>query len=398
MSSPRHAIVIGAGLAGAAVARALTSAGWQVQLLDAQSGPARRASALPVGMLSPHVTRSPTPMSRLSAIGVADTRAYLRERIAEGAGWQDTEVDNLGHDPGRWPAAMVRPSALVHAWLEEARQTGRLVCHWSTQADRIVGTGNGSRDAGWLVLGADGQAIAAAPVVVVAGAWGSSALLRASFGFDQDELPLRPVKGQLSYGPWAGPPLSPRPCRNNGVFIPCYEDQAMPDGLGGRMWAMGSTYERGVDDRVVSLQAHEKNLASLHQLHPQAAGHMAQQMQAGELQGWADVRCASLDRLPLLGTLPDPQALRAFKASGASSRVTRLTLEQCPRLDGIHVLAALGSRGITLAHSCGRWLQQHLDQHPMELPEDLRRAMDPARFAWRQLRKQTVRSPEPAGH
>ena len=100
----------------------------------------------------------------------------------------------------------------------------------------------------------------------------------------------------------------------------------------------------------------------------------------------------------LLGTLPDPQALRAFKASGASARVTRLALEQCPRLDGIHVLAALGSRGITLAHSCGRWLQQHLDQHPMELPEDLRRAMDPARFAWRQLRKQTVRSPEPAGH
>lgn len=385
--SPRHATVIGAGLAGAASARALTSAGWRVSLLDAQPGPAQRASALPVGMLSPHVTRSPTPMSRLSSIGVEQTRAYLTDRLPQGVGWQDTEIDNLGHDPGRWPAALVRPAALVNAWLEEAHQTGLLTCHWSAQADRIARPAESGAAADWRIFDPRGEEIVSAPVVVVAGAWGSSELLKASFGFDQDHLPLRPVKGQLSYGPWSGMPLAPRPRRNNGVYVPCYEDAAMPDGQPQRLWAMGSTYDRGVDDRLVNVQAHQKNLDSLHSLHPEAATHMAQQLQADELRGWADVRCASLDRLPLMGPLPDPDALRALTARAGSHR-TRLPLEQYPRLDGVHVLAALGSRGITLAYSCGRWLQQQLDHQPTDLPEDLRRALDPARFAWRQLRKQ----------
>ncbi|MCU0927326.1 MAG: FAD-dependent oxidoreductase, partial [Hydrogenophaga sp.] len=59
----RHALVIGAGLAGAAVCFALARRGWRLTLMDAASGPAQGASALPVGMLSPHVTRAPTPLS-----------------------------------------------------------------------------------------------------------------------------------------------------------------------------------------------------------------------------------------------------------------------------------------------------------------------------------------------
>lgn len=393
----RHAVVIGAGLAGTAATRALTTAGWRVTLLDAQPGPALRASALPVGMLSPHVTRSPTPMSRLSALGVQDTRAYLHERIRPGSGWQDTQVDNLGHDPGCWPAAMVRPSALVSAWLADAQKTGRLTCHWSAPVGRIFRPADRPAGSSWHVLDRDGLELASSPVIVLAGAWGSARLLQESFGFDDKSLPLRPVKGQLSFGPWSGEPLAPRPRRDNGVFVPCYEDQEMPDGLPDRIWAMGSTYDRAIDDRLVSAQAHQKNLDSLRSLHPQAAEHMSQQLQTGELRGWADVRCASLDRLPLLGTLPDLTALRALMAD-AGVRRTRLSLEQCPRTDGIHVLTALGSRGITLAHSCGSWLQQHLDGQVMALPDDLRRALDPARFAWRQLRKQTAANTAAAIH
>lgn len=72
-TDPRHACVVGAGLAGAAVAAMLVRRGWRVALLDAAARAGDGASALPVGMLSPHVTRSPTPMSRLTALGVART-------------------------------------------------------------------------------------------------------------------------------------------------------------------------------------------------------------------------------------------------------------------------------------------------------------------------------------
>ncbi|MDZ4359396.1 MAG: FAD-dependent oxidoreductase, partial [Variovorax sp.] len=92
----RHALVIGAGLAGAAACSALARRGWRITLVDAAAGPALGASGLPVGMLSPHVTRSPTPLSRLSALGVADTLDELQRLLPQGAGWQACEVDNLG--------------------------------------------------------------------------------------------------------------------------------------------------------------------------------------------------------------------------------------------------------------------------------------------------------------
>ena len=129
-SDSRHALVIGAGLAGSAICVALARLGWRVSLADTASGPAQAASSLPVGMLSPHVTRAPTPLSRLSALGVADTRRELARLIAPGHGWQACEVDNLEHDPGRWPAALVRPAALVQAWLKEAQSLTQLETQW----------------------------------------------------------------------------------------------------------------------------------------------------------------------------------------------------------------------------------------------------------------------------
>ena len=76
----------------------LARRGWHATLVDAASGPAQAASALPVGMLSPHVTRAPTPLSRLSALGVADMRDQLEQRVPPGAGWQ-TAVSARCHSP-----------------------------------------------------------------------------------------------------------------------------------------------------------------------------------------------------------------------------------------------------------------------------------------------------------
>jgi tRNA 5-methylaminomethyl-2-thiouridine biosynthesis bifunctional protein len=110
-TASHEACVIGAGLAGAGVANALVRRGWRVSLLGAAPRLADGASGLPVGMLSPHVTRSPTPMSRLTALGVACTRQALERLVPVGAGWTPVEVDNRGHDPGRHPAALGRRGA-----------------------------------------------------------------------------------------------------------------------------------------------------------------------------------------------------------------------------------------------------------------------------------------------
>lgn len=384
--------MIGAGLAGAAVCVALARRGWHLTLIDAAHGPAQAASALPVGMLSPHVTRAPTPLSRLSALGVIDMRAELERLIPQGSGWQACEVDNLGHDPGRWPAALVRPAALVQGWLDEARQKTNLTALWNTQVSHLRPP---SRDTGnrWQALASDGHVLAAAPVVVVAAAFGSHALLTTSDSLmTPDTLPLRPVQGQMSLAALQGAPLAPRPQRDNGVFVPVYEDTGLPPTWPARIWAMGSTYERGKNDSELSEAAHERNAASLQTICPAAALHQRDAMARGELLGWAQVRCASLDRLPLMGAVPHLAALHA-QMQQAGARRGRLPLADTPRWPGLHTLSALGSRGLTLSHWCATQLAAQIDGSTAEGPdveEDLIRALDPARFAWRLARRQPV--------
>lgn len=387
MTSPatRHALVLGAGLAGAACCVALARRGWRVSLIDQAPGPALGASALPVGMLSPHVTRAPTPLSRLCALGVTDALEQLERLVPQGEGWRATEVDNLGHDPGRWPAALVRPAALVAAWLAEASGLGLLDTRWSTAVDRLDRVNDR-----WRAMDSSGQVVGEAPTVVVACAYGALALLQDRHGLDFSTLPLRPVQGQLTLAALEQAPLAPRPMRNNGVFVPAYEDAGLPPQWPARIWAMGSTYERGQTDTSVRRDAHERNAASLEDMHAQAAHELRACAERGTLLGWAQVRCASLDRLPLVGAAPDRPALAALMQS-AGHRRGRVPVADTPRLPGLFLLTALGSRGLTLAHWCANALAAQMSDQASPLPEndrDLERALDPARFAWKLARRQ----------
>lgn len=381
----RHALVIGAGVAGAASCVALARLGWRVSLIDGAADLAGGASGLPVGMLSPYITRAPTPLSRLCAIGWPDALLQL-QRMTPGHGWQSTEVDNLHHAPGRWPAALVRMSALVRQWLDEAQQRQALETHWGRRVARLERTDTGE----WLARDPQGLEIARAPCVVLSSAFGTRAVLENLPGFDTATLPIRPVKGQLSFAALEEPALAPRPMRNNGVFVPCYEDAGLPPQWPSKVWAMGSTYERGADNTRVEEASHERNASSLQNILPQAAERMRATQAQGRLMGWSQVRCASQDRVPMVGAAPDVPALTAMM-SAAGSRRGRIGLDEVPRLPGLYLMAAFGSRGLTLAHWCATLLASRMDGGPGLLaPEeaDLERAMDPARFAWKLARRQ----------
>ncbi|GAA6140998.1 FAD-dependent oxidoreductase [Hydrogenophaga sp. 5NK40-0174] len=384
-----HALVIGAGLAGTASASALVHKGWRVSLLESGDTPACAASALPVGILSPLLTRAPTTLSRLSELGAAAMHKELARLLPEGQGWQSCQIQNLGHAPGQWPAAMVQPSVVIDAWLKEARATGSLETRLNTPVDRLSQSEQASGP-GWEALDANGQVLCSADAVVLAGAWRSVQLLKRS-GFLPDNLdlfPLRPVKGQMSFASLYGTPLAANPMRNNGVFVPDFSHLPRDGQPAERIWAMGSTYERGADDASVTWEGHLRNLTSLRALSTQAAATMAHAMEPpATLRGWAGVRCASLDRVPLIGQMPD---LVRWAAAPRSNRgwPRKLQPERVPRLPGFYVLTALGSRGLTLAHWAGKELAALISGSTMGFEADLQLAVDPARFGWRQLRQQ----------
>lgn len=355
----RHVTVIGAGLSGAACADELSRRGWQVDWLDQAQHPASGASGLPVGMLSPHRTARPTPMSELTEIGLPITLAHLRRLLPQGQGWAETWVDNLaternGPPPGRDRAWLIAPGALVNAWWQAALDSA--LVRWRAQAHvarlrRI--------DDHWQVLDAQGQLLSESPHVVVASAFGARAILGDVMAH------IRPVAGQMSWAQWPADqaPWAANPRRAHGVLTPWFATAHGP------IWAVGSTYRRGSVDTSVQDSDHDANGQSLARLCPQALATFAQQRAQDQLQAFVGVRCASLDRMPLVGTVPQPQA--QWPARGGLAAVARQP--------GLHVVTALGSRGLTLAAWAAQTLADQLEHQPLATPAHLVHACDPGR-------------------
>jgi tRNA 5-methylaminomethyl-2-thiouridine biosynthesis bifunctional protein len=363
-----YIIVIGAGLAGAATAHALAVRGCSVTVLEANGTHAAStspSSGLPAALMAPHHSADDNAISQLSRLGLAATRQAAQSLLTQGTDWQPCaalqRAGKLGPQARWYPdAAWVKPAALVAAWLAHphiALRSGVAV-HALRQ---VQGAGHT-----WQAVDAQGLVMAQADAVVLANAYHAGTLLPARPAW------LHQVAGQVVYGPWNAqwqalwPQVLPElaqhspaharssaPCaiNGNGHFIP-----AIP-WLGGPIWLSGSTYEHDVPSPAVTALGVATNLQRLQQLLPAAAGLLAEQHSAGQVQGWAGTRCTTRDRLPALG---------AVSASG---------------LPGLHVCTAMGSRGLSFAAVCGQHVAACITgASDSPLPASLQRAVDVARF------------------
>ncbi|TFZ03355.1 FAD-dependent 5-carboxymethylaminomethyl-2-thiouridine(34) oxidoreductase MnmC [Ramlibacter rhizophilus] len=374
-----HAVVVGGGLAGAAVASSLARRGWRVQVIDAAAHPASGASALPAGLLAPHVSPDDNLLSRLSRAGLRLTRAEAQALLRPGVDWdgQGTlehrikpasrrkerdappadALESLlqrrpavgfaddwscaagarhkqeallpGNAAALWHAraAWIRPGALVRAWLDQPGIAWR----GGLQVQRI------EHDAGtWHLFDSNGRALADAPLLVVAAALGSAPLL-------DHRLLLHPVRGQVSWAPHRpGQRLPARPVNGNGHFLP-----AVPLD-GGMAWMSGSSYGRGERELQPREADHQANFERIRTLLPAVADQLAPEFAAGRVQAWTGVRCASGDRRPLVGEIAP----------------------------GLWVSTAMGSRGLTFAALCAELIASRLHEEPLPLPLSLAMALD----------------------
>jgi tRNA 5-methylaminomethyl-2-thiouridine biosynthesis bifunctional protein len=390
--SPRHAIVIGAGLAGTAVCERLASRGWQIDLFERHAAPAQEASGNPAGILLPQLAKDDALAARLSRA----CYLYARQRYADLAGvcWSPCGVLQVARDAAHeaLQRATVRELGLPDdfaAFLEQeaaAALTGRSVAHggwwfpgggWVNPGSvcdaLLAAAGNyvtphfGSEIAalrqgadGWLAFDADDKLLAAAPHLILANAHAANRLLR-------QPLPLTPIRGQVSYLPaqWlddTGPPLRHVVCRA-GYLTP-------PDK--GSM-CVGASFDRDDSDLRIRAADHAGNLRRLDELLPGAA----RGVDANRLDGRVGLRTAAPDRLPLVGTLPDTDVFAG----------TAETLDAMPRRAGLHCLLGLSARGLAWAPLAAELLASQLEGDPLPLGRDLVRVVDPARFHLRALRR-----------
>ena len=374
-------VVIGAGLAGSAVAASLARRGWKVTVLDAATEAASGASGLPAGLLAPHVSPDDSPLSRLSRAGVRATFQQAGALLENSAAWALTGVlahgvgDSVRKLPSGWVkdsseaasawsmtaapeklaqcglpatqpalwharAGWVKPASLVRAWL------GAPGIAWvgNTSAVGLV-----AKENRWQVLDAAGRVVAEADLVVVAAGYCSRAI--AATVNDAPTLALQPVRGQISWGLRTADAdaLLPFPVNGHGSIIP-----AVPDGKDGKdlMWVLGASFERDQNRPDINPKDHADNLARLQTLVPETARQLANDFSSGKVQAWAGIRCATVNRLPVVARL------------ATTAHAT-----------DVWACTGMGSRGLTFSSVCAELLAAQLHGEPLPIEYRLAQAL-----------------------
>lgn len=400
----RHAIVIGAGLAGAAVCDRLCAGGWQVELIERHHQAAQEASGNHAGSFHPLLARDDNRLARLTWAGIEHALPYWRalEASCHSFSWSADGALQLSRGDGKAdPAAAldegqvalafarrvtrneasslagvnltaggvwfgaggwVQPATLVAAQLARCRSAGvgRFKEHYGKAAGAAVHLAGQ-----WEIADERGHLIARAPVVVLAG--GASARLPQLFA--QPVWPVASVRGQLTLLGAAAIRAPRIPVHRDGYVLPL---------IGGRV-VTGATYER-----VASQSAQQANATNLARL----AGiltDVADPLDHASAEARVAYRAVARDRLPVIGALPDWRALNPAAVMRAGAR-----LQHVPRLEGVYAAGAYASRGLTWAALGAELLACQMEGGAPPLEKVLLDAVDPARFALHSIRRGLV--------
>jgi len=371
----RRALVIGAGMAGAAVCERLAQRGWEVVLLERRREPGAETSGNHAGVFHPVATPDDSVLARLTRAG--SLYALRRWRALEGAAWADCGVLQLARDEhedesqaralaalgggaaymrrltraeaselagvglaagGLWfgPAGWARPPSLARAQLAHSAAEA---CFGIEVASLEQGTG------GWTARDAAGHAIASAPVAVLANA-ADAPRLAPSFG-----IALRRVRGQISYLPEAAFSAPRLPVLRGGFVLPAVDGIAVA----------GASYDFNDEDPAPRLDGHAGNLERLERIVPGAA----RGIDPSALEGRVGFRAVTRDRLPVAGELAP----------------------------GLYGAFGYGSRGLVWAALAAELIASLVEREPLPLEGQLADALAPARFMRRPPSRRAAGAP-----
>jgi tRNA 5-methylaminomethyl-2-thiouridine biosynthesis bifunctional protein len=346
-AEPRVAVV-GAGIAGASLARAFKELGAPVRLFDAH-GRGAGASGNVAALVTPRLDAGLGAVARLHAQafgraskiyagldGTVIARGVLQLEASsrDGARFAKIAASDV-FEPG---ALILLGPAETTARLGEPVPAGlcfndglvvepaRVLAAFCPDVERGRIGRLEWRGATWRLLGPDAVVLAEADVVCLAA------------GADLARLwpgaPVRPVRGQIS---WVGAVAAPAAAAWGAYIAPTRDG-----------FAFGATYDRGETGQDQRAADDARNLAALARRLPALARRLA----GAAIEGRAAIRAATPDHLPLAG-------------------------EASP---GLFVLGGLASRGYALAPLLAEHVAAEVLGAPSPLPADLARIVCPGRF------------------
>ena len=354
----RRVAIVGAGIGGAAAARAVRALGGEAAVFDSESRGAG-ASGNPTALVTPRLDAGLAEPAQLFAQAFRRAIALyagLPEIIvARGALQFPVQPPDAGRFVKIAASDLFEPGALQMLSPSEASarvgeaapealalhdalviEPHLLLAAWAPRVREATVHAIEPEGQGWRLLDPAGAVLATADAVIVAAGLASGDLIAG--------LPLSAVRGQASWTALADPPGA---AAFGGYAIPA---------RGGVLF--GATNDRGDTARDVRAGDHRRNLEALALRLPRLAGRLADR----PLEGRASIRVSTPDYLPVAGAAPNRPA-------------------------GLFVLTGFGARGFTLAPLLAEHVAALAMQAPSPLPARLAGFVDPARFARRAARR-----------
>lgn len=352
-SGPPTVAVIGAGIAGASLARAFAALGVRATVLEAER-PGAGASGFPSSLVTPRLDAGDAGIAALYAQAL--TRAAGLYAATPGAVIETgvLQLEQAPRDAGRFgkiaaqpiwgPGAMAvrdadacsasvgEPAGGGGLWMRDAMaiRPAPVLETWLDSAARVIATVETIEPTGdgWRLLDGGGGVILEAEAVVIAAGWGAAALA--------PRLTLAPVRGQADW------------VEGVGAGAVAWGGYASPTGSG---LLFGATHDRGETAGGPTEEATARNLATVAARLPALAARLAA---AGPSRSRTAVRATTPDRLPLAG------------AAGA---------------EGLFILGGLGSRGFCAAPLLAEHVAALATGAPSPLPAALAARVAPLRNA-----------------
>jgi len=341
----RKAVVIGAGLAGAAVCERLCARGWEVELHERHPKPAQEASGNHAGTFHPLATPDDNVMARVSRAGFLISLSRWKElpdlrwdpcgvlQLARTAKEESSQQRAVAGWPADYAQYVTREEAARHAGVPVPAgglwfpQSG-----WIQPQSLVRAQLAACGDLLHKRFSSELKALPETPVVILANS-GDAPKLQAV-----PHLRLRRVRGQLTHVPAARIEPPHVVVLRGGMVLPPVDGVCV----------VGASYDIDDEDAAPREDSHAGNLERLEQV-------LSQKVEKASLEGRVAFRAVTPDRLPVVGKIAE----------------------------GVYGAFAYGSRGLVWAALAAELIACELEGEPLPVEGALADALSPSRFARR---------------
>ncbi|EIC84880.1 bifunctional tRNA (5-methylaminomethyl-2-thiouridine)(34)-methyltransferase MnmD/FAD-dependent 5-carboxymethylaminomethyl-2-thiouridine(34) oxidoreductase MnmC [Serratia sp. M24T3] len=289
----------------------------------------------------------------------------------------DTGHGGVGYPLGGW----LCPAELTAQAIEYAQSLG-LEVHYQHQVTRIGAIAGAEIDnvenesletdnTGWKLNFAAGNGAIHATLVLANGA--------AINGFEQtSKLPVYAVSGQVSHIP-----TTPQLSRLKQVL--CYDGYLTPVNPANQQHCIGASYHRAEQHPLYREEDQQQNRQRLIDCLPKE--QWPREVDVSGRKARNGVRCATRDHLPMIGSIPDYDALLATYADLPQQIQQQQAVVPSPVYRNLFMLGALGSRGLSSAPLAAEILAAQIAGEPLPAESSTLAALNPNRMWVRKLLK-----------